>query len=465
MGPDIRIMPESFGGLPFKDLMNIHPVGLAAVLILGMAMLFLPRRWAVLPMLCIACFIPSVQKVVIAGLDFNFLRIMVVFGFMRLLVKKDYVGFIWKPLDTVLVCWAISSMLLHTLQQGTFSAFVNRLGFGFDAFGMYFLFRCLIRDWTDVDRIVLGFMLISVPVAAFFLLENRSGHNLFSVFGGVPKITIVRYGRLRCQGAFSHAILAGCFWASLMPLFTACWWKSTNGKFWAVTGLVTSSVIVICCASSTPIMGVISGMIGGLMFLLRRRMRLVRWGILLTLIALHIVMQAPVWHLISRASAVGGSTGWHRYNLINQAIGRFGEWFLLGTKSTAHWGWNLQDLTNQYVLEGVCAGLLTLCLFVAVITVAFREVGKLWRAQSRHPYRLALSWAMGVSLFVHCVNFIGVSYFGQIWIVWYLILAMIVSLSIQPGPILIPKIRPSSTISKNKHHRNHQFYGAIRDAS
>ncbi len=84
MGPNIRVMPEGFGSLEYKDVQNIHPVGLAALLILGMAMFFLPRRWAVLPMLCIACFVPMVQKIVVVELDFNFLRIMVVFGVMQI---------------------------------------------------------------------------------------------------------------------------------------------------------------------------------------------------------------------------------------------------------------------------------------------------------------------------------------------------------------------------------------------
>jgi hypothetical protein len=185
-------------------------------------------------------------------------------------------------------------------------------------------------------------------------------------------------------------------------------------------------------------MGVLAAMIGGLMFLLRRQMRMVRWGILVTLIALHIVMKAPIWHLISRVSAVGGSTGWHRFNLIDQAIKHFGEWAVIGTSSTAHWGWGLQDVTNQYILEGVRGGFLTLCLFIAVIAVAFREVGRLWRLQARHMYRQALSWALGVSLFVHCTSFIGVSYFGQIWILWYLLLAMIGSMSSTTRRLSLP---------------------------
>ncbi len=459
MDPDIKTMSEGFGGLAYKDVTNMHPLALIAIIVLGVAMLGIPRRWSVLPMLIVACFISSVQKIVVFGLDFNLLRIMVLFGVLRVLLKKDYVGFIWKPLDTAMILWTVSSMLIHTLQQGTFSAFVNRLGFGFDAFGMYFLFRCLIRNWSDVDTVIFSVLSISIPVAVFFILENRTGRNVFSIFGGVAPITGIRQGRLRCQGAFSHPITAGCFWASLMPLIAACWWKSAKDRSWAIIGLVSSCVIVACCASSTPVMAVLAALVGGLFFFLRGYMRLVRWAALLTLVALHMVMDAPVWHLISRVSAVGGSTGWHRYNLINQAVNRFGEWFLLGTRSTAHWGWGLQDVTNQYILEGVRGGFLTLCLFVAVIAVAFREIGCLWRSQIRNPYRLALSCAMGVSLLVHCTNFIGVSYFGQIWILWYLLLAMIGSMSLKLDSGSIPKIRALSATSNSKHLQNHPSGG------
>ncbi len=424
-------MPENLGGLGWKDVTNIHPIGLAAVLILGLVMLFISRRWAILPMLIIACFISSVQKIAIFGLDFNLLRTMVVFGGCRLFLKKEYLSVIWKPLDTAIVLWTLSSMLILTVQQGDFSTFINRLGFAFDVFGMYFLFRCLIQNWQDVDTVIFSALLISIPVAAAFLLENMTGRNIFSVFGGVDEITHIREGRLRCQGAFSHAILAGCFWASLMPLFAARWWKSAKDHIWAITGLFTSSLIIICCASSTPVLAILSGIIGSAMFFVRRQMRMVRWGVILSLVALHMVMKAPVWHLIARISAVGGSGGYHRYRLIDQAINRFDEWALLGTKSTAHWFWGAQDVCNQYVLEGVQGGFLTLCLFVTVIAIAFREVGFLWRSQTHNPYRLVFSWALGVGLFVHCMNFIGVSYFGQIWILWYLLLAMIGSLSSQ----------------------------------
>ena len=149
------------------------------------------------------------------------------------------------------------------------------------------------------------------------------------------------------------------------------------------------------------------------------------------LITLHMVMNAPVWHLISRVSAVGGSSSWHRYNLINETIKNFKDWWLYGCsgQTVASWGIWAGDVSNQYIMEGISGGFLTLLCFVGIIVVAFREVGILWRLQVRYPDRMKLSWALGVSLFVHCMNFIGVSYFGQIWILWYMILAMISSLS------------------------------------
>lgn len=418
---------EGFGQTGGETL--IHPIGLIAVMVLGIAMLLLPRCWAVFPMLIIACFIPSAQRIVIFGLDFSLLRIMIIFGVFRLLLKKEYYPFTWNKLDTAILLWTLSAIIIYILRQADFSAVVNRSGFGFDVFGMYFLFRCLIRSWNDIDTIIIGVILISIPISLFFILENRTGRNIFSIFGGVSEITHIRNDRLRCQGPYSHAILAGCFWAALMPLIASYWWKSAQTHILTIISLFASMVIVVCCASSTPVGGMAAAMIGGIMFLFRKKMRFIGWGVLLMLIGLHFVMKAPVWHLISRVSAAGGSTGYFRYKLIDGAITHFHEWALLGTKSTAHWFWGAQDITNHYILEGVRGGFLTLCLFVAVIVVAFRDVGQLWRQQAKNPYTLAISWALGVSLFVHCVNFIGVSYFGSIHILWYLVLAMIGSLT------------------------------------
>ena len=426
---DIRTMPEGFGGALTKDVANVHPLGLAAVLILGSIMLTVPRRWAFLTMFVMACFVSSGQKVVVFSLDFNFLRLMVLFGVLRIIYRREFQRFIWHPCDKVIVLWTICGTVIYTLQQGSISALIFKMGVSYDILGIYFVARCLIKEWVDLKCFLLGSIATGVIVMVFFGLEASTGRNIFSIFGGVPAITMVRQGRLRCQGAFPHPITAGTFWAAMWPLFVTQWWDGHKGKIWAVTGTVTVWFIVFTCASSTPVMALASGIVGGIMFVMRRYMRMVRWGIALTLIALHLVMQAPVWHLISRVSAVDGSTGWYRYYLIDQAIKHFSEWAVIGTRSTAHWFWGAQDVTNQYILEGVRGGFLTLCVFVALIAFSFKEAGYLWRAVSRDKEKRAMAWGLGVSLFVHCVIGIGGAYMGIGLLVLCFTFAAITSMS------------------------------------
>lgn len=433
-------MDDSFRA-DFVDQTTIHPVGLLAVTILGFALLLLPRRYAVWPMIVMACFVAPAQRLAILSLDFNLLRVMVIFGLLRLLMRGEHEAFRWRPVDSLVICWAGAGTASYTLLQGSGAALVYRLGVTYDAVGMYFLFRCLVRDWDDIRRTTAGFVVVSVPVLAAFLIEHATGQNLFAFLGGVPEITDVRDGRLRCQGAFAHAILAGCFWASVMPLMAAQWWRGGSERWLGVLGVCTSCGIVVLCASSTPVMAVAFGVVGAGIFLLRREMRLVRWALLLMLTGLHLVMKAPVWHLMARVNVVGGSTGWHRYHLVDEAINHFGEWALLGTLSTAHWGYGLQDVTNQYVLEGVRGGMGTLVLFVLMIAFAFGQVGRLWRKACRRD-EVMLAWALGIMLLIHCTNFMAVSYFGQIDMLWYLTLAMIAGMGARYDTASVRIVRP-----------------------
>jgi hypothetical protein len=305
---------------------------------------------------------------------------------------------------------------------------VFNLGSAFDALGMYFLFRAMIRNWVDFRALTTCLSFISVPVAALFLVEASTARNLFSVFGGAREYTLIRDGRLRCQGPFEHPILAGAFWAALLPFFAARCWEKGIGRWIGAVGCTMGLLIVFLTASSTPIAGVGAVAIGAAFFPLRRKMRIVRWSLLATLIGLHVVMKAPVWHLISRIDLVGGSTGWHRFHLIDQTIKRFGEWAVLGTNSTAHWGHALQDVANQYVLAGVRGGFVSLALFIAVLSFAFRDSGLLVRRNRRSRTRLIASWAIGVALFAHTLMMLAVTYFGQMTMAWYLQLALIGSL-------------------------------------
>jgi len=148
---------------------------------------------------------------------------------------------------------------------------------------------------------------------------------------------------------------------------------------------------------------------------------------------LHVVMKAPVWYLMDRVSGLLGGSGFYRSYLLDQAIKHFNEWWLIGTKYTAHWTYstllsepNKADITSQYIGEGVNGGLLTLILFVTIISLCFRDLGRLLGEMEEQPFPLRFTlWSMGTALFVHVVSFFSISYFDQMMEIWTLLLAVI----------------------------------------
>jgi hypothetical protein len=408
---------------------TVHPVALAVVCVLGLLTIMLPRRYAIFPMIALACFIPSAQRVVIFSLDFTFLRLMVLAGWVRVLARGELVGTRRITLDWLVIAWAAVGTIAYTIQRGNPEALVFKLGTSFDAIGSYFLFRCLIRSFEDLDVAIVGLTLVSAPTAAAFAIEHFTAHNIFSMFGGVPETTAIREGRLRCQGAFSHPILAGCFWASMIPLIAARWGRGQSARLAVVAGVACCGAIIVACSSSTPVAATFIAALGGALYLLRNHMRWVRWSAVGLLILLQLMMSKPVWHLMARVNIVAGSTGRHRFRLIDNAIAHFPEWCLVGTRSTGHWGTQLFDVTNQYLLEGLRGGFLTLVLFVSIIVVAFRGVGRAVKLAGTDRAKSIAAWLCGVSLLVHCMSFLAVSYSGQIYLAWYLTLAIIGSLS------------------------------------
>lgn len=434
---------------------TLHPVGILLLLILGAATFLSPRRYALVPMLVMACFVASGQRIVLATLDFNFLRLLVAVGWMRVFLRQETIGFRWRTIDTVFMLWLLSATVSATILHTSVSTLVNRLGLMYDAVGIYFLTRMVVREWRTVFSIAAAAALISLPVAAAFLLEKSTGRNMFSVFGGVLEYTTVRAGRLRCRGPFSHPILAGYFWAALMPLIAALWWHPRGNRILVIAGLIASVVVVITCSSATPLGAMIAGGLAGVAFAIRRRISLVRWASAVGLIILQCAMVNPVWHLFARIPLVQGATGWYRYVLMDDFINHIGDWWLIGTESRdSWWAQGAYAITNEYVMQGIEGGLLTLLLFIFLIAAAFRAVGRTSRraaaarrlsscvvdgvvtttSRAAAPHsdrkaRIAMAWALGVALFIHCVAFFGVTCFGQAVLVWYLTLGIIGSMT------------------------------------
>jgi hypothetical protein len=298
------------------DVSVLNLPGAALTLLMGVLLLILPRRFALLPIAFITCYMTFGQELVLAGLHFTMLRVLVLFGCARIILWMEFRSFKWRWIDTLMVLWVISDITVYTLLWQTTGALINRLGFAYNAFGLYFIFRVLIRDIEDIKVTCRLFALLVFPLAICMSFEHITGRNPFYVFGGVPQFTGIRDGALRCQGPFQHPILAGTFGAVWLPLFVGLWLQGKGNRFLALVGILSSTVITFLAASTGPLGTYLAGVAGIGMWRMRNHIRPVLLGIAAFLVALEIIMAGHVWYIFGYLSDINlgfhGSQGWHR---------------------------------------------------------------------------------------------------------------------------------------------------------
>ena len=424
--------------MPTDNITYISLLGVGFTALMCFLLLSLPRKWALVPVIILICYMTMGERVIVVGLNFTMIRILTLVGWIRILIRGELKSVKLNPIDKTLIWFAISGMAIYVLQWQTFDAVKYEFGQVYNALGMYFLFRFLVRDMDDCLRVFKIAAVFIIPLAASMVVERMTGRNAFAEFGGVSPITGIRDGVLRCQGPFAHPVLAGTFGATLFPLFVALW-RSKGHRLLSFLAILSSGAMVITSGSSGPVGTLLAGLLALGCWPHRKHMSTIRSGILVAVVGLEIVMKAHVWFLLARAGIFSGSTGHHRAYLIDRALANLDDWWLLGTRSTVAWDeyYNLFDITNQYLVYGADGGLITMLLFILVIVRCFGAVGLTVRALDEKSRELQFCvWALGAVLFSHVVTFLSVSYFDQNFVNWYLLLAMIstASLSVQGVP-------------------------------
>ncbi|MEN6338023.1 MAG: hypothetical protein ABFE01_27525, partial [Phycisphaerales bacterium] len=387
--------------------------------VLSVATFVVPRKYFLLPYVIGACWVPADQTVMVGELNFQVLRILIVVGLLRLWMRGEIIPVRWNRFDKVFLAWVLVGSFIYVMQWTSMAAVLYKCGQMLNSLGLYWIFRQSIRSWDDMKAACIGAAVCAVAMTPFVGLEWASGVNPFGALGRVR--TFVREGNFRCQATFPHAIMMGLFWATMVPLFVG--YAKQGYKLLCWSAVAASTFMIFGTNSSTPVLtlAVVAALV--IAYRWRQRAGTAAWGFLAMIVCLHLVMKAPVWHLLARVSVVSGSTGWHRYYLVDMAVKHFTEWMALGTRDTSHWGRGLADVTNQYVLEGVRGGLVTLILFCALLIIAGRAFARV-AVRSTDKKESYLAWCGFVCLIGHCVSFLGVAYFGQIIFVWYLLLAM-----------------------------------------
>ena len=412
----------------------MNGIGLCFTLIVAGLFFASPRRWAPLPLLMGAMYIPLEQDITIGPFHFTAIRILIAVGLLRIMAKGERIAGRMTRLDWIMILWAAYSVFNSIFHQNPSSVLVYRLGIISDAFGIFLLSRIFVQEPEDLRRLFGIMCALLAPIALAMIVEKLTGRNYFDLFFGM------RGGLNSATAAFARAVL---FTTPFLPeplaqraLPMALYLWRENRRL-ALVGLGAASGIVYASGSSGPVMTALTVLLAVALWTQRQYLRAIRWFAVILILALAVVMKAPVYYLIARIDITGGSTGWHRAALMESAMNHWDEWWVAGTDRTRHWmpagipgNPNHTDLTNQYIVMGVMGGLLLLLLYIWLLFEAFSVVGRevrlsLSRGSADDAF---LIWTLGAILFGHVTTFLSISYFGQAFVVLYLLLALIGSL-------------------------------------
>jgi hypothetical protein len=461
----------------------VHPLVACAMVLVALLVFFLPRRKVIVPLLVAFFLVPMNQVLVLGAFHFPMLRVAIMIGWIRLGMmklsgKRAICAGGLNKIDKVMIYLSALTALDAVLLWREMGAFINGLGLLYSVLGGYFLLRGLIQDEEDIDVMIRTFAVISVVIAIIMVIEIRTETSPYMYLGGnnqaLREHIMERDGRYRALASFAHPILAGTFGAILFPLFLGLWLKGKS-KATAVVGMVASTIIMFSSASSTPTLAYFGSILVFCLWPIRTKMRKLRWGIVAGLAGLQMVMKAPIWALIARVDIIGGSSGYHRYQLVDSFIWHFFDWWLIGAKDTAGWGVETYDLANQYVAVGATSGLVPFALLIALITVGFTFVGVAREGLEENKKQALFAWALGAALFANALAFFGISYTDQTSVVWYALLVMI-SVQVTPflrkaqtatdlretepvGSTAMTSLRPAARV-RGQNLRNHQ--GQVR---
>lgn len=410
------------------------PVFLIVAVILVIAQLVLPRRFGFLPLLIAACHLGNLE---IVG-EFTIIRILIAIGLLRAMSGGF---FVWSSKCKLDVMIAILGGLLVLSAAGHKSEPINpwiaHLGWVYNIVGSYLYGRAYLTFREDFRRFVCLVPIVLIPLAAGLVVEKSTQLNSYFVFGSASRVSGMREGKIRACGPFRHPILAGTMGAVSIPF--AAFLMRRRSKVLGACGLVACVAIVISSNSSGPLSAVMMSVLGFLLWKRKNWLGFLRRAAIGVALLYWVVKGRGPWFLMARIDLTGGSTGWHRAHLIDQAYRYLGEWWLCGTDYTRHWmetgvSWSIDhaDITNYYLHLGVLGGLPVMITFIMALVKGFSMLGKslaLEEEREDPDDAILLLWCAGISLATHAVSFVSISYFDQMYVPFYLLLAAIPGLT------------------------------------
>lgn len=409
-------------------------MSLFAIIVLAAASYFVffrSSKDAVVALMLSAVSVSVIERLDIGPVAFPVYRLIVLVGLIRLFKEFFNPGFKFDSTDYAVIIFTIWTQFAAVFHTTDGYGFISTSGYLFNATGAYFVIRLAIREQRDVVYIIKGLILLGMVSAVMMTVEKLTATNYLTGLSGLGHEVAIRDGKVRASGAFRSPILAGSVGATIAFLSASL--GREHNKF-RLIGVLSGIVIVVCSASSSPILSLMLGTAVLFLYRYRAYSRYAFPVAIAAYILLDLVMKRPAYFIIAEVDLVGGSTGWHRARLVQAALENYGDWWLIGTTYTKHWMISTLvnndshiDITNYFIFWGVIGGiipLLSLCYIVK------SSISKIFRATEFEPHSPTtfMRWAIIAAILANVATAFSVSFFDQSCLFFWLPIALATTL-------------------------------------
>jgi hypothetical protein len=120
-----------------QQVSTITPSSLVFTICLGILLLVLPRRYALIPLFISGCYMTLGQVLLVGPFNFTIFRILILFGLLRIIVRKEIFSIKLNSIDKVLIALVLVSSFLFILLRAPLKP-LSPGSSSYNAIGTYF---------------------------------------------------------------------------------------------------------------------------------------------------------------------------------------------------------------------------------------------------------------------------------------------------------------------------------------
>ena len=124
------------------------------VIIIGLALLLIPRKWAPLPLFIGVFYMTLGPRIEIGPFTFTVIRILILVGIIRAIFRREFLSGGLIGLDLLFLGWASWGILSSLFYDDLLDSLVFRLGFVYDVCGIYFLIRVMCYSFEELILLI-----------------------------------------------------------------------------------------------------------------------------------------------------------------------------------------------------------------------------------------------------------------------------------------------------------------------